>query len=45
MPLRRDTRVFEALASPRMGWLAYLVALFVGLMAGAVLIGVLSNLP
>ena len=29
VPLRRDTRVFEALASPRMGWLAYLVALFV----------------
>lgn len=42
--MRADTRLFRTLGDPRLGWLAYLIALAVGLIAGAIAVLLLATL-
>ena len=42
--MRADTRLFRTLGDPRFGWSAYLIALAVGLIAGAIAVLVLAAL-
>jgi hypothetical protein len=42
--LRADKGLFGALADPRFGWIAYLIALTVGLLTGGIALLLLSAL-
>jgi hypothetical protein len=42
--LRADTRLFRTLGDQRFGWVAYAVALAIGLIAGAIAILLVASL-